>query len=255
MGPCGRNSFTGDTRVLMAYGSAKPIADVAVGDQVANARPESPAGEQHPVDAVIVTDDDTEFADLTVATPGGPETIRTTAHHPFWDATTRRWTDAGQVRPGDELDTVGGRHVAVLANRPHTGTGRTYNLTVDTLHTYYVLAGATPVLVHNTGELCDINDFRAGDMFYHRMPTPKGDVEMLSGISTEGTTLTLSDVAVYGTDGLERGALDSGAVLRELRTVIQPAAKAQGFTELRITGVRRTGPVGHPVDIVIDLTK
>jgi hypothetical protein len=35
-----------------------------------------------------------------------------------------------------------------------------YNLTVDQLHTYYVLAGATPVLVHNsngcpTGRLSD----------------------------------------------------------------------------------------------------
>uniref|UniRef100_UPI0005671966 hypothetical protein n=1 Tax=Streptomyces sp. NRRL S-325 TaxID=1463899 RepID=UPI0005671966 len=27
---------------------------------------------------------------------------------------------------------------------------RTYNLTVDDFHTYYVLAGATPVLVHNS---------------------------------------------------------------------------------------------------------
>lgn len=255
MGPCGRNSFTGDTPVLMADGSAKPIEDVVAGDRIANAAPESPVAQQHAVDAVVVTDDDTEFTDVTVATPGGPETIKTTAHHPFWDATARRWTDAAQVRPGDALDTVGGQHVGVLANQPHGGTVRTYNLTIDTLHTYYVLAGATPVLVHNTGELCDINDFRAGDEFYHRMSTAQGDVEMLSGISTEGTTLTLSDVAVYGTDGLERGALDSGAVLRELRTVIQPAAKAQGFTELRITGVRRTGPVGHTVDIVIDLTK
>ncbi|MFE0085891.1 hypothetical protein, partial [[Kitasatospora] papulosa] len=27
---------------------------------------------------------------------------------------------------------------------------RTYNLTVEDFHTYYVLAGATPVLVHNS---------------------------------------------------------------------------------------------------------
>lgn len=29
-----------------------------------------------------------------------------------------------------------------------------YNLTVEDLHTYYVLAGDTPVLVHNSGGLC-----------------------------------------------------------------------------------------------------
>ncbi|WP_084742834.1 hypothetical protein [Amycolatopsis australiensis] len=27
--------------------------------------------------------------------------------------------------------------------------GRTYNLTVDRVHTYFVFAGETPVLVHN----------------------------------------------------------------------------------------------------------
>nr|WP_218159039.1 HINT domain-containing protein [Streptomyces sp. yr375] len=31
-----------------------------------------------------------------------------------------------------------------------------YNLTVDDLHTYYVLAGNTSVLVHNSGPGCDL---------------------------------------------------------------------------------------------------
>lgn len=44
------------------------------------------------------------------------------------------------------------RTVIVTANKPFTQHARTYNLTVDDLHTYYVLAGKTPVLVHNAGE-------------------------------------------------------------------------------------------------------
>lgn len=35
--------------------------------------------------------------------------------------------------------------------RRYTAVDRTYKLTVSTVHTYYVLAGNTPVLVHNEG--------------------------------------------------------------------------------------------------------
>jgi prophage maintenance system killer protein len=48
------------------------------------------------------------------------------------------------------LLTDEGHTVIVTGNRPFTKHARTYNLTVDGLHTYYVLAGATPVLVHNS---------------------------------------------------------------------------------------------------------
>ncbi|WP_158973388.1 hypothetical protein, partial [Streptomyces griseus] len=44
--------------------------------------------------------------------------------------------------------------VIVTGNRSFNKHARTYNLTVDDLHTYYVLAGETPVLVHNSGP-CD----------------------------------------------------------------------------------------------------
>lgn len=48
------------------------------------------------------------------------------------------------------LRTDTGTIVIVTGNRPFTKQTRTYNLTIDDLHTYYVLAGATPVLVHNS---------------------------------------------------------------------------------------------------------
>ncbi|MFK0261403.1 hypothetical protein ACIQU1_08730 [Streptomyces angustmyceticus] len=50
------------------------------------------------------------------------------------------------VRVGDEVIATD----PVKANRPFGSSARTYNLTVDSLHTYYVLAGETPVLVHNS---------------------------------------------------------------------------------------------------------
>jgi hypothetical protein len=87
------------------------------------------------------------------------------------------------------------------------------------------------------------------------MPTAKGNVEMLAGVSIDGTKLTLSDVAVYGTGDMTRGSLDSAVVLRELRTVIAPAAAEQGYTSLTITGVRLSGPVGHQINMTLDLSK
>ncbi len=38
-----------------------------------------------------------------------------------------------------------------------------YNLTIDTTHTYYVMAGTTPVLVHNSG-CWSTTTVRAGDL-------------------------------------------------------------------------------------------
>ena len=52
------------------------------------------------------------------------------------------------------LRTDDGATVIVTATRQYAQHARTYNLTVDDLHTYYVLAGETPVLVHNSN--CDL---------------------------------------------------------------------------------------------------
>lgn len=50
---------------------------------------------------------------------------------------------------GTELLTSEGRSVEVTSTRHYKKQQRTHDLTVDGIHTYYVLAGQTPVLVHN----------------------------------------------------------------------------------------------------------
>jgi RHS repeat-associated protein len=160
-----RNSFTAGTRVLLADGSSKPIEEVQPGDTVLASDPESgKSGERgsrpgaRQVTHTIRTDDDKEYVALTVAAraedrredrSAGKDTITATAHHPFWSATRGRWVDAGDLRPGELLRTSAGTFVQVGAVHRYQGQQRTYNLTVDGLHTYYVLAGDTPVLVHN----------------------------------------------------------------------------------------------------------
>jgi hypothetical protein len=80
------------------------------------------------------------------------QVITTTEDHPFWNATDHEYQRADQLDRGDQLLAADGRLVRVVGLRPGSQRVATaYNLTVDDIHTYYVLAGATPVLVHNTG--------------------------------------------------------------------------------------------------------
>jgi hypothetical protein len=115
--------------------------------------------EGHVVTALHVTDADKEYVDLTVSTPEGTKVVRTTVHHPFYNASTREWTDAEQLHAGEELSTPGNGRALLTSTSRFTAKLRTYNLTIERVHTYYVLAGNTPVLVHNAncGEI--VNHF------------------------------------------------------------------------------------------------
>jgi RHS repeat-associated protein len=147
---CG-NSFIGSTPVLMADGTTKPISQVHVGDKITNSEPDSATTQLDTVTAVHITYTDRDYDQLTIATPTGPASITSTAEHLYWDATTHSWTQADNLHSGDQLDTPGNVHVTVTATRRYTAIRTTYNLTVNNVHTYYVEAGTTPVLVHNCG--------------------------------------------------------------------------------------------------------
>jgi RHS repeat-associated protein len=206
------NSFSGDTLVLMADGTTKRIDEIEVGDEVANSQPKSDKVEQHKVLAVIVTDDDKDYVDLAVSTPNGPKVIRSTAHHPFFNATTGDWEEAGTLEAGDLLSTPGNGRAELLSVNRYAAFMRTFNLTVETVHTYYVLAGFTPVLVHNC-------NFALGKADEHY------DKHVL-GLDDAGNPTRTPDMPEYDYDGgfekyvedacsLMCGALPSGA--REFR--------------------------------------
>ncbi|MFE5557007.1 ricin-type beta-trefoil lectin domain protein [Streptomyces sp. NPDC056544] len=144
------NSFPAGTHVQLADGSSKPIEELENGDLVLATDPETGRTEAQPVTAVIATDTDKNYVELTLATGDTDSSVVTTDHHPFWSESDRNWTDAADLRAGSTLRTADGSAVALKATRAFDTGQRTYNLTVASLHTYYVLAEATPVLVHNT---------------------------------------------------------------------------------------------------------
>ncbi|MFE3284104.1 ricin-type beta-trefoil lectin domain protein [Streptomyces sp. NPDC059233] len=149
--PCARNSFIAGTAVLLANGTSKPIEELTADDQVLATDPETGETAGKSVTATIYTEDDKKYVDVSILTDDGIETITTTAHHPFWSESDEAWKDAGDLKPGTTLRTDDGTDVTIAQARTYQAANETYNLTVADLHTYYVLAGATPVLVHNTG--------------------------------------------------------------------------------------------------------
>ncbi|MGW1720159.1 Hint domain-containing protein, partial [Streptomyces sp. NPDC002156] len=143
---CKANSFPGTTQVLMADGSRRPISQVGVGDLVMATDPASGL-----LRARQVTDtfkhDTQRLVDITVADGGR---LASTAGHKFY-VVDHGWTLVSDLRVGDRLRTPDGSVRAVTALRDRSGLApRTvYDLTVADLHTFFVLAGAAPVLVHN----------------------------------------------------------------------------------------------------------
>ncbi|MGN9783080.1 polymorphic toxin-type HINT domain-containing protein [Nonomuraea sp. ZG12] len=69
--------------------------------------------------------------------------------HPFWIPELKRWVPAGELKAGQWLQAGAGTYVEVGALTKWSATQRVHNLTVADLHTYQVIAGGTPVLVHN----------------------------------------------------------------------------------------------------------
>ncbi|WP_105970589.1 SpvB/TcaC N-terminal domain-containing protein [Streptomyces geranii] len=150
------NSFVPGSGVVMADGSAKPIEDVRAGDLVLATDPETGRTEAQPVTRLIAGEGEKNLVRITVDVDGdkGDRTAPVTAtdEHPFWVEALGRWLNAEDLRPGMLLRTSAGTYVQVTAVQAWTARHeRVHNLTVGELHTYYVLAGDVPVLVHNTG--------------------------------------------------------------------------------------------------------
>jgi hypothetical protein len=102
-----------------------------------------------PVVATIVTDDDKHFVDITVEGSSG-RPLTATDHHPFWSLDRNRWINAGDLTLETKLADAAGVPTAINGLVAYTAYQRTYDLTVADVHTYYVLAGSTQVLVHNS---------------------------------------------------------------------------------------------------------
>ena len=150
-----KNSFVPGTAVVMADGSTKPIEEVDIGDTVLATDPETGETKAKTVTATIIGHGSKNLAEITVDTDGAAGNasgvVTATDDHPFWVPNLNKWVDATDLQAGQWLQTSAGTWVQITAVRRWSQPATVYNLTVTDIHTYYVLAGDTPVLVHNCG--------------------------------------------------------------------------------------------------------
>ncbi|MGW2658632.1 polymorphic toxin-type HINT domain-containing protein [Streptomyces sp. NPDC001478] len=149
LGAC--HSFLPGTGVLLADGTRRAIEDIKAGDTVTTTDTANGKTVKKKVVDTITTEDDKAFTDVTIAADDGPSSIIATDTHPFWVPELKKWIQAGDLQVGQWLRTSAGTHVQITAVTHYTKRQRTHDLTIQGIHAYYVLAGATPVLVHNCG--------------------------------------------------------------------------------------------------------
>ncbi|MGV9316949.1 polymorphic toxin-type HINT domain-containing protein, partial [Streptomyces sp. NPDC003691] len=147
------NSFVPGTLVLMADGTTKPIEEVRNGDRVVATDPETGETAVETVVGEIRGEGSKNLVEITIDTDGAKgsatSTVTATDGHPFWVPELKEWIDATDLAAGNWLRTGAGTLAQITAVERHTAQATVHNFTVSDLHTYYVLAGAVPVLAHN----------------------------------------------------------------------------------------------------------
>jgi len=162
----GRICFAPGTQVLMADGTTESIEDVEVGEWVMADDPEDdePAQPQQ-----VVEVHRTATYRLFHIRFGGEEggSVASTGRHPFW--TQRGWVAAEELTEDDVLLSDTGEVVEIDSIGVESQDSPTFNLTVANVHTYYVVAGEVPVLVHNVDpwEIAFSRAVSAGETFQH----------------------------------------------------------------------------------------
>ncbi|MER7900805.1 polymorphic toxin-type HINT domain-containing protein [Streptomyces sp. NPDC096046] len=137
----------------MGDGGSRPIERVREGDEVLATDPATGSTRAEPVTDLITGSGKKRLIALVVDTDGvageRTDTITATDRHPFWTPGPGVWTDAVDLTAGTGLRASTGADLEVTAVAARTVEQTVHNLTVAGAHTYYVLVGSTPVLVHN----------------------------------------------------------------------------------------------------------
>ncbi|MCG5446106.1 hypothetical protein NIE79_004671 [Micromonospora sp. NIE79] len=212
-------SFSAETKVVMADGTSKMISDLRVGDKVLAADPVTGATSGRTVTHTWIHED--RLRDLKI----DGKIISTTEGHPFWNASAGRWEPAGQLTSRDRLLSLDGTSIRPDGRlAPTARIAIAYNLTVADIHTYYVLAGNIPVLVHNT----NCGNLFKGDGWQHVL---NEHVDGSPGVVSNNTTFS--------------NYLD----VDDIGGLIEDTAKARGVpnTPDPVTGLSRDG-TKHTVD-------
>jgi len=135
----------------MADGSTKAIEEIVHGDWIIADEPT----DDLPAAAFLVMATQRNFTQRVISISVRDSldqvgSLEATGEHPFWTQTDG-WVAADELVVGDLLLDANGDVVEVVAVSVASFEARTFNLTVDGAHTYFVVAAGASVLVHNQG--------------------------------------------------------------------------------------------------------
>ncbi|WP_425413082.1 polymorphic toxin-type HINT domain-containing protein [Micromonospora citrea] len=260
------NSFTGETYVLMADGGRKRIRDVRVGDKVLATDPTTGRSEERAVTALIVGTGNKNLVEITVDTDGakGDQTGKVTATdgHPFWVANEGRWVQAKDLKPGSVVRSADRGSVLIVSMQASIEWQTVHNLTVDGIHTYYVVADESSILVHNCSSLPGpangrtLDEFAQANRGANQASTPRFVTEYTSpsgltylGRTTEGGVDVVAGSALEDVlRGRHTGCSEICALNEALKVEGDGALWGGTFRTLKVTPKGSPVPSGTAVD-------
>ncbi|MEV4276958.1 polymorphic toxin-type HINT domain-containing protein, partial [Actinoplanes xinjiangensis] len=263
---CRTSSFAPGTRVLLADGRSEEIENLQVGDSVLATDPTLGRTGARMVTATLANYGSKDIVELTVEAEGTAKSISATKSHPFWVPALKSWVPAEELVAGTELRDDKGALVRVEQVEHRTELTWVHNLTVDEFHTYYVLVGDTPVLVHN----CTLPRGFAGKDDYNKFigdldaglasAGHPGTKAAFQGSSVTGVSFKTGrefgshsdyDVALGGKEIFEK-AKTLGIKLREGKTRTGPL-KGWQLDALGLTQMRKelSAKAGRPVNFMV----
>lgn len=245
LGACERNSFLDSTAVSLADGSTKPIRDVRVGDRVLATNPVTGTTQARPVTGLVTGQGQKEIRDIRVTTAGGQAEIKATSGHRFWVDGQNKWVAAQHLRPGDRLRSTQGE-VRVADVFSTAVDAKVYNFTVEGLHTYYVVAGDTPLLVHNSG--CTDHIALGLEAYAEQLAGGLGARTLMSDRDWRGTVWVTAELlqidpaafrVSFALDGMDGAEIDVATAV--YRALSRNARQIGGATDLEITIFNQLG--------------
>jgi hypothetical protein len=150
--PC---CFVAGTLVKVEDGY-KSIEQLEIGDEIYALNPTTGEMALKPVTELHVRPIESlkNFYRLVIKDSNGvEETLQVTGEHPFWDKSQSQWVIVDELEIGTVLVGADGNKLLVVSKEIESDLEVTYNITVDSFHTYF--AGNLESLVHN----CKISRF------------------------------------------------------------------------------------------------
>ena len=268
--PVDVNSFAPDTPVIMSDGGRKPISAVRIGDLVRTADPIAGRTVVRKVTNVF-RHQDTAFTDVLVRDAAGRlSVVNTTPQHRFWDGSKRLWVEAAALTAGSPLRTPDGRTATVAEVRSFAGSKLMYDLSVTEVNTFFVVAGETPVLVHNARQ-CKIRisapapDW-ASKGFHVHMPSGKEvtyfgtayktmELDKKTGKMVEVTRHAINTRTSYNTSGKIASTKDLKLALSQLENNAAWQDNVLKHARSMVTYLKQNHPASNEIDGMEKLVK